>query len=88
MIDLLGWLSFVLFAIMQIPQIWKTIKTKDVSGVSVLTWVIYAIALSLSAIYLILFNKENKPWPVITNQILSAVMSLIQVVLYYRFKSK
>lgn len=85
MIEFLGWGSFFLFAIMQIPQIITTIKSKDVSGVSVLTWVIYSIALAMSAVYLYLFN-EAKPWPVILNQLFSCVLSLVQVGLYFKYK--
>ena len=51
---------------MKLPQILKTIKTKDVEGVSVWTWIVYAIALGMSAIYLYQFH-EQKPWSVILN---------------------
>lgn len=85
MIEFLGWGSFVLFLVMQVPQIIKTIKEKNVEGVSVWTWVIYSIALSMSAIYLYQFN-EQKPWPIILNQAFSALLSLLQVVLFYKYK--
>lgn len=84
-IEFLGWASFFLFAIMQVPQIITTIKTKKTEGVSVWTWVIYTIALLMSAIYLYLFN-EQKPWPVILNQGFSAILSALQVHLYFLYK--
>jgi len=85
MLDFLGWGSFLLFAIMQIPQILKTIKSKNVESISVSTWIIYTIALLMSAIYLFFFNQV-KPWPVIVNQLLSAFLSLVQVILYFIYK--
>lgn len=86
-IDFLGWGSFFLFAVMQIPQIYITLKKKDVESSSVLTWIIYSIALSMSAIYLYMFN-DVKPWPVIFNQIFSASLSLVQVILYFKYKKR
>ena len=82
----LGWGSFALFLIMQLPQILKMMKTKNIEGVAVQTWVIYTIALSMSGTYLYMFN-EVKPWPAILNQGLSALLSLSQVGLYYRIKA-
>lgn len=87
MLEFLGWGSFFLFAVMQVPQIFTTIKTKSVVGVSVCTWIIYTIALTMSAVYLYYFN-EVKPWPVIVNQALSAVLSFLQVILFYHYKNK
>jgi MtN3 and saliva related transmembrane protein len=84
-LNFLGWGSFLLFAIMQVPQMIKTIKTKDVSGVSVLTWIIYTVALMMSAVYLYFFN-EVKPWPVLINQFFSAFLSFVQVLLFYKYK--
>jgi uncharacterized protein with PQ loop repeat len=87
MLDILGWGSFFLFAIMQVPQIITTVKTKNVKGVSVWTWIIYTIALTMSAVYLYYFNQV-KPWPVIINQALSAVLSFVQVVLFYLYQEE
>lgn len=87
LIESMGWISFVLFLLMQLPQIWMMVKTKKVEGIAVSTWIIYTIALTMSGLYLYLFN-EIKPYPVIINQFCSAALSLAQVVLYYRYKNR
>ena len=49
--QILGWTATFLFSIMVIPQIIKTIKLKDTSGVSLLLFIIYLIANIIALIY-------------------------------------
>lgn len=85
LLESIGWISFALFLVMQLPQIILMIRTKKVEGIAVSTWIIYTIALVMSGTYLYLFN-EVKPYPVIVNQFVSAMLSFFQVVLYYKYK--
>lgn len=86
MITAIGWLSSILFIAMQIPQLAKTIQSKQTAGISILMWWVYLFALILSVTYLAL--QPEILWPVITNQSISAVLTLTQIVLILYFRKK
>ncbi len=44
LIQLLGWTATFLFSIMIIPQMIKTIRLKDTTGVSLLLFIIFLVA--------------------------------------------
>ena len=86
------WISAILFVLMPIFQVRKTLQTKTVKGQSVATWWSYAVALTLSALYLshplFIESPHTIPWPVLINQAISATLSFFQVYLFYKFKEK
>ncbi len=76
--SLLGWIATFLFSVMLIPQILKTIKTKDTSGVSLLLFVIYFIANVIALIYAFLISQP----PLIIKYILALITTIIYLTLY------
>ncbi len=54
----LGWTATFLFSVMLIPQIIKTIKTKDARGVSIILFIVYLIANIIALVYAILIDQN------------------------------
>jgi len=54
---MLGWIATFLFSVMLIPQIIKTIKSKDTKGVSLLLFIIYLIANVIALIYAVMIAQ-------------------------------
>lgn len=55
--QILGWIATFLFSIMIIPQIIKTVKSKDTRGVSLLLFVIFLIANVIALIYAVMISQ-------------------------------
>ncbi|MDR3306893.1 MAG: hypothetical protein LBS61_04415 [Endomicrobium sp.] len=72
-----GFFSMIAF----IPQVYKTYKTKSAEGISVQTFIIYAISAILWTTYGFLFNK---PAIYITN-IVILIISSVQIVLKIKY---
>ncbi|MBI2303367.1 MAG: hypothetical protein HYU86_01290 [Chloroflexi bacterium] len=49
--SLFGWLGFALFQVFWFPQLAKTLRTKDVSGLSLSAWIILWVGLLFYLIY-------------------------------------
>ncbi len=79
--QVLGWIATFLFSIMVIPQIMKTIKSKDTKGVSLLLFVIYLVANIIALIYAILISQP----PLIIKYIIAIITTVayIAIFLYY-----
>ncbi|MDZ4221406.1 MAG: PQ-loop repeat-containing protein [Patescibacteria group bacterium] len=56
--QILGWIATVLFSVMLIPQMVKTIKVKDTSGVSLFLFVIYLVANIIALAYAMLIDQS------------------------------
>ncbi|MBT4936263.1 PQ-loop repeat-containing protein [Candidatus Woesearchaeota archaeon] len=83
--QVLGWIATILFSIMLIPQIVKTIKVKDTKGVSLLLFVTYLIANVIALIYAYLITQP----PLIFKYLLGIITAEIYIIiflLYYKRK--
>lgn len=90
LLNLLPQIGTVLIGAMYIPQIYKTAKTKDVSGMSVAFWIMLVIALAtMTANALVVFITLGTFGLLITEAVnlILAIVVLIQV-LKYRKKDK
>ena len=79
--QLLGWIATVLFSIMIIPQMIKTIKMKDTSGVSLLLFVIFLIANTIALVYALLISQS----PLIIKYVIAMITTGIYLGLYWRY---
>ncbi len=77
--QILGWTATVLFSIMVIPQMIKTIRTKDTSGVSLLLFIIYLIGNIIALIYAFLIFQT----PLIIKYTIAIVTTIIYLSLYW-----
>ncbi|OJI07384.1 hypothetical protein BK004_01480 [bacterium CG10_46_32] len=55
--QILGWIATFLFSVMLIPQMIKTIKVKDTSGVSLFLFIIYFVANIVALAYALLIDQ-------------------------------
>jgi len=80
----LGWIATILFSIMIIPQMVKTILTKDTKGVSLFLFLMYLIANIIALIYAFLIGEQ----PLIIKYIIAIETTAVYIAIfaYYRYK--
>lgn len=84
--QILGWIATTLFSIMIIPQMIKTIRSKDTNGVSLFLFIIFLIANIIALTYAILISQK----PLIIKYAIAIVTTVayIGIFLYYFTKNK
>ncbi len=84
--QILGWIATFLFSIMVIPQMIKTIKSKDTSGVSLLLFIIFLVANIIALIYAIMISQP----PLVIKYIIAIVTTItyIAIFLFYYARNK
>ncbi len=85
--QILGWMATVLFSLMVIPQMIKTIKSKDTSGVSIVLFMIFLLGNMIALIYAILIYQN----PLIIKYSIAILTTLAYIgiyMYYYRKKLK
>ncbi|MFA6023057.1 MAG: PQ-loop repeat-containing protein [Candidatus Pacearchaeota archaeon] len=82
--QILGWTATILFSIMIIPQIIKTIKSKDTKGVSLLLFIIFLIANIIALIYAIMINQS----PLMIKYTIAIVTTLFYIGLFIYYKKQ
>ena len=76
--QLLGWTATILFSIMLIPQIFKTIKSKEIKGVSLLLFITYLIANIIALIYAYLIAEQ----PLIIKYFIGIITAEIYIIVF------
>ena len=84
--QLLGWIATFLFSIMIIPQMVRTVKSRDTKGVSLLLFVIFLVANIIALIYAILIDQG----PLIIKYIVAieTTLAYIGIFVYFSIKKK
>lgn len=82
--QILGWTATFLFSIMIIPQIIKTIKSKDTKGVSLLLFVIYLIANIIALTYALLINQS----PLVVKYVIAILTTVFYIALFFFYSSR
>lgn len=82
--QVLGWIATVLFSIMIIPQMYKTVKTKDTSGVSLMLFVIFLIANIIALIYAILISQP----PLVIKYVIAIVTTVAYIAIFFYFYTR
>jgi len=80
--QILGWIATFLFSIKIIPQMIKTIKLKNTSGVSLLLFIIFLVANIIALTYAVLIDQS----PLIIKYIIATFTTLIYIGLYVYYK--
>lgn len=80
----LGWTATFLFSIMIIPQMIKTIKSKDTKGVSVWLFIIFLIANSIALVYAFLIKQS----PLIIKYVLAIITTVTYIILYIIYSQR
>ena len=76
--QLLGWTATFLFSIMIIPQMIKTVKSKDTKGVSLWLFIIFLIANSIALVYAFLIHQQ----PLIIKYVLAIITTITYIILF------
>ena len=79
--QILGWVATFLFSIMVIPQIIKTYRSKDTSGVSLAVFVIYLNANVVALVYAYMINQP----PLIIKYIISIITTIIYIIIFWMY---
>ncbi|MBS3127539.1 PQ-loop repeat-containing protein [Candidatus Woesearchaeota archaeon] len=82
--QILGWIATFLFSIMIIPQMIKTIRTKDTSGVSLLLFIIFLIANIIALAYAILISQP----PLIIKYVIAILTTIAYIIIFFVYYTK
>ena len=78
---ILGWIATIMLTTYAIPQIVKIYKRKSVEDISVWMWWLYLAGHMVALVYAIMIQQP----PLIFKYIMSIVMSLAVITLYYKW---
>ena len=81
---ILGWTATFLFSIMIIPQMIKTVRMKDTSGVSLFLFIIYFVGNIIALVYAFLINQP----PLIIKYIIALITTIIYLGLYWVYYNR
>ena len=82
--QILGWTATILFSLMLVPQIIKTVKSKDTSGVSILLFIVYFIANIIALTYAFLIGQT----PLKIKYSIGIFTSVFYISLFFYYKNK
>ena len=82
--DLVGTIAGILIVVCYIPQVWHTIRTRDVSGVSLGMYVTLTIGVGLWVVYAIMLEL----WPLMIANMLSESMIVAMLIMKIAFTKK
>jgi uncharacterized protein with PQ loop repeat len=82
LINITGWLNMILFSIVVVPQIIKTIKTKKIDGVSIGVYFLLVIANIDAFVYATLIQQI----PLQVKYIFGLLTSLLYIFIYFKHK--
>lgn len=80
--QILGWTATILFSLMIIPQMIKTIRMKDISGVSLPLFVIFLIANIIAFLYSYLIEQD----PLLIKYSIAIITTIIYICIYIYYK--
>ena len=80
----LGWIATILFSIMIIPQMIKTLKTKNTDGVSLLLFIIYFIANIIALVYAFMIAQP----PLIFKYEVAIMTTVFYITIFYVYSRK
>ena len=80
----LGWIATIMFSIMIIPQMVKTLRSRDTKGVSLFLFLIFLIGNIIALVYAILIGEK----PLVIKYIIAieTTLAYIGIYVYYRHK--
>ena len=82
--QILGWTATILFSIMIVPQMIKTIRTKDTEGVSLFLFIIFLTANVVALVYAILINQ----FPLMFKYSFAIMTTSFYIILYVTYSKR
>jgi len=80
--QILGWIATIIFLIMPIPQIIKTLKCKSIEDVSIKMYVLYLLGNIIALVYAFLILQPA----LIFKYFLSGLIAIFYLTIYYKIK--
>ncbi|HLO11571.1 MAG TPA: PQ-loop domain-containing transporter [Pseudoneobacillus sp.] len=88
LLNLLPTIAGVILGICYIPQIVKTLKTKNVEGMSLPFWVLLNIALTLLVINAFVVFTTSGVWGYLVTEIFNEVLALVMLILVVKYRER
>ena len=85
MIELIGHLGAVLLSFSSAPQLYKTLKTKDVSGLSLPMLLLWGFGCAFMGVY-VLFTTAQLP--LLINYAFNTTLVFTNIILYLMYKDQ
>ena len=82
--ELVGYAAASLTTASFIPQAWLTVKTRDVSGISLGMYSVFTTGIALWLVYGLMIQA----WPVVIANVITLVLAASILVMRLKFKSK
>jgi len=70
--ELVGYLAAILTTVSFVPQVWQTWRTRDVSGISLGMYVVFAAGVFLWLVYGLLLNA----WPIVVANAMTLALAV------------
>jgi len=80
--SILGWIATILFSLMLVPQIVKTIKLKTTKGVSIELFIVYFIANCIALVYALLIEQN----PLILKYTIGLTTAIFYICIYMKIR--
>ena len=80
--DLIGYLAAALTTCSFVPQAWLTFRTRDVSGISLGMYSVFALGVALWLVYGLLMGA----WPIVLANAVTLSLALCILVMKLRFR--
>jgi MtN3 and saliva related transmembrane protein len=81
--DLIGYLAAILTTISFVPQAWHTFRTRDVSGISLGMYSVFAFGVALWLVYGLLLAA----WPIVAANAVTLALALAIVAMKLRYRT-
>lgn len=82
--QILGWIATILFSVMLIPQMIKTIRTRDTKGVSISLFIIYLIGNLIAITYATMIHQV----PLIIKYNIAILTTIFYIALFFSLKKQ
>ena len=80
--ELLGYLAAVLTTISFVPQVWQTYRTRDVSGISLGMYIVFAAGVFLWGVYGLVLGA----WPIVVANAVTLALALAILAMKVRWR--
>lgn len=85
MIEIVGHIGALLLSFSSAPQLYKTFKTKDISGLSLNMLLLWGFGCALMGIYVL---GTSRQLPLLLNYAFNTTLVFLNIVLYFKYKPK
>lgn len=82
--ELVGYLAAILTTCSFVPQAWKTFRTRDVSGISLGMYSIFASGVAMWLLYGLLLGA----WPIVAANAITLALALAILVMKLRYSAR